>query len=88
MCCVSCLRLDRYHTDPSGSFTKFEAKAIGGGSEAAQTSLQEEYNKVSDFLLRVSQNECGKNLERGDNSSTASPSMVAPRSSNNSPRVQ
>uniref|UniRef100_A0A6A7G3B6 Proteasome subunit alpha type n=1 Tax=Hirondellea gigas TaxID=1518452 RepID=A0A6A7G3B6_9CRUS len=34
-----------YHTDPSGSYTKFEAKAIGAGSEGAQTTLQEDYNK-------------------------------------------
>ena len=30
-----------FHTDPSGTFVKFEAKAIGSGSEGAQTSLQE-----------------------------------------------
>jgi 20S proteasome subunit alpha 5 len=29
-----------YHTDPSGTFIQFEAKAIGGGSEGAQTALQ------------------------------------------------
>lgn len=29
-----------YHTDPSGTFIQFEAKAIGGGSEGAQTTLQ------------------------------------------------
>jgi len=34
-----------YHTDPSGTFTRYEAKAIGAGSEGAQTTLQEEYNK-------------------------------------------
>jgi len=34
-----------YHTDPSGTFTQYEAKAIGAGSEGAQTSLQEQYNK-------------------------------------------
>ena len=37
--------LRRYHTDPSGTFTQYEAKAIGAGSEGAQTSLQEHYNK-------------------------------------------
>ncbi len=35
-----------YHTDPSGTFTRYEAKAIGAGSEGAQTYLQEHYNKV------------------------------------------
>jgi len=34
-----------YHTDPSGTFLQYEAKAIGSGSEGAQTSLHEEYNK-------------------------------------------
>lgn len=29
-----------YHTDPSGTFIQFDAKAIGAGSESAQTSLQ------------------------------------------------
>eukprot|EP01043_Picozoa_sp_COSAG02_P112271 COSAG02_NODE_48457_length_333_cov_1.311966_1_plen_28_part_10 len=26
-----------YHTDPSGTFVRFKAKAIGSGSEGAQT---------------------------------------------------
>jgi len=34
-----------FHTDPSGTFTQFDAKAIGAGSEGAQTALQEKYNK-------------------------------------------
>jgi len=34
-----------YHSDPSGTFIQFEAKAIGAGSEGAQTTLQEKYNK-------------------------------------------
>eukprot|EP01110_Echinostelium_bisporum_P011921 TRINITY_DN6036_c0_g1_i1.p1 TRINITY_DN6036_c0_g1~~TRINITY_DN6036_c0_g1_i1.p1 ORF type:complete len:244 (+),score=67.20 TRINITY_DN6036_c0_g1_i1:39-770(+) len=34
-----------YHSDPSGTFIQFEAKAIGGGSEGAETTLQEKYNK-------------------------------------------
>eukprot|EP00887_Chlorella_sp_A99_P005012 scaffold4.g5012.t1 len=29
-----------FHTDPSGTFVKYEAKAIGSGSEGAQTTLQ------------------------------------------------
>jgi len=33
-----------YHTDPSGTFVQYEAKAIGAGSEGAQTTLQEKYN--------------------------------------------
>jgi len=34
-----------YHTDPSGTYTKYDCKAIGAGSEGAQSSLQEHYNK-------------------------------------------
>merc|ERR1719265_239944 len=34
-----------YHTDPSGTYTRFDAKAIGAGSEGAQTALQEQYHK-------------------------------------------
>eukprot|EP01103_Thecamoeba_quadrilineata_P005278 TRINITY_DN150_c0_g2_i2.p1 TRINITY_DN150_c0_g2~~TRINITY_DN150_c0_g2_i2.p1 ORF type:complete len:252 (-),score=34.07 TRINITY_DN150_c0_g2_i2:201-929(-) len=33
-----------YHTDPSGTFVQYEAKAIGAGSEGAQSTLQEKYN--------------------------------------------
>lgn len=35
----------RYHTDPSGTFVKYDAKAIGSGSEGAQTALQENFRK-------------------------------------------
>ena len=34
------------HTDPSGTFVRYEAKAIGAGSEGAQTQLQETYSKT------------------------------------------
>ena len=33
--------------DPSGTYVRFEAKAIGSASEGAQTALQDEYNKVT-----------------------------------------
>lgn len=33
--------------DPSGTCFQYDAKAIGSGSEGAQQSLQEGYNKVS-----------------------------------------
>lgn len=36
----------RYHTDPSGTFMKYDAKAIGSGSEAAQSELQDKWFKV------------------------------------------
>ncbi|KAJ1696736.1 Proteasome subunit alpha type [Rhynchospora pubera] len=34
-----------YYTDPSGTFWQCNAKAIGSGSEGADTSLQEQFNK-------------------------------------------
>jgi len=34
-----------YHTDPSGTYSQCYAKAIGSGSEGAQSQLQEQYNK-------------------------------------------
>jgi hypothetical protein len=34
-----------FHTDPSGTYVKYEAKAIGSGSEGAQAALQEHYRK-------------------------------------------
>jgi 20S proteasome subunit alpha 5 len=33
-----------YHTDPSGTFWQCNAKAIGSGSEGADTALQEHYD--------------------------------------------
>ena len=35
-----------YHTDPSGTYVRYLAKAIGSASESAQTALQDGYNKV------------------------------------------
>lgn len=35
-----------FHTDPSGTFIQYEAKAIGAGSEGAQSTLQDKYSKV------------------------------------------
>jgi len=34
-----------FHTDPSGTFIQYEAKAIGAGSEGAQTNLHDGYSK-------------------------------------------
>ena len=48
----------RYHAEPSGTFYRYDAKAIGSGSEGAQAELQNEYFKVSlanDVLSNVSQ---------------------------------
>lgn len=33
-----------YHTDPSGTFVRYDAKAIGSGSEAAQSELQDKWH--------------------------------------------
>lgn len=35
----------RYHTDPSGTYVKYSAKAIGSGAEGAQSTLQEGWRK-------------------------------------------
>jgi len=50
---VDCLilMLGRYYTDPSGTFWQCNAKAIGSGSEGADSSLQEQYNKVDALIL-------------------------------------
>ncbi len=34
----------RYHAEPSGTFYRYDAKAIGSGSEGAQDGLQKEYH--------------------------------------------
>jgi len=34
-----------YHMDPSGTYVQYEARAIGSGSEGAQQTLAEMYNK-------------------------------------------
>ncbi|XP_022095904.1 proteasome subunit alpha type-5-like [Acanthaster planci] len=34
-----------FHMDPSGTYIQYEAKAIGSGSEGAQSQLQETYHK-------------------------------------------
>jgi 20S proteasome subunit alpha 5 len=36
---------DRYHAEPSGTFYRYDAKAIGSGSEGAQAELQNEFHK-------------------------------------------
>lgn len=38
-----------YHTDPSGTYVKYSAKAIGSGSEGAQSTLQEQYKPDMSF---------------------------------------
>jgi 20S proteasome subunit alpha 5 len=34
-----------YHAEPSGTFYRYDAKAIGSGSEGAQAELQNEFYK-------------------------------------------
>jgi 20S proteasome subunit alpha 5 len=38
-----------FYADPSGTFTRYEARAIGSGSEVAQTALEEKYSTSLDF---------------------------------------
>src|SRR6266404_1734488 len=40
------LTVRSYHTDPSGTFVRYDAKAIGSGSEAAQSELQDKWHSV------------------------------------------
>ena len=44
LCKADCM--NRYHTDPSGTFIIYDAKAIGSGSEAARSELQDKWHKV------------------------------------------
>lgn len=43
-----------YHAEPSGTFYRYDAKAIGSGSEGAQAELQNEFHKVRVEDIRVS----------------------------------
>lgn len=52
---------DRYHTDPSGTFVRYDAKAIGSGSEAAQSELQDKWHKVC-HILAFSSSDNGRSL--------------------------
>lgn len=38
--------MHRYHADPSGTFVRYNAKAIGSGSEGAQQELENSWHKV------------------------------------------
>ncbi|KXZ51966.1 hypothetical protein GPECTOR_11g89 [Gonium pectorale] len=40
-----------YHTDPSGTYVKYSAKAIGSGSEGAQSSLQDAFKDKPEMTL-------------------------------------
>merc|ERR1719319_1244415 len=42
-----------FHMDPSGTYVKFDAKAIGSGSEGAQQSLQEMFHKSMTIKKQV-----------------------------------
>ena len=42
-------KFDRFHTDPSGSYWETSAKAIGSGSEGADTALTDQYNRVRNY---------------------------------------
>ena len=40
-----------YHAEPSGTFYRYDAKAIGSGSEGAQAELQNEFHKVTYYNM-------------------------------------
>ena len=50
-----------YHAEPSGTFYRYDAKAIGSGSEGAQAELQNEFHKVR-ALIRESMSRTNKLL--------------------------
>lgn len=43
--CIDMSFSSRYHAEPSGTFYRYDAKAIGSGSEGAQAELQNEYHR-------------------------------------------
>ena len=47
---LTATHLTRFHTDPSGTFMRYDAKAIGSGSEAAQSELQDKWHSVRSIL--------------------------------------
>ncbi|KAF5368249.1 hypothetical protein D9757_008430 [Collybiopsis confluens] len=51
-----------YHTDPSGTFVRYQAKAIGSGSEAAQAELQDKWH--SKMTLKEAQILCLRILKQ------------------------
>ena len=42
-----------FHTDPSGTFMAYTAKAIGSGSEGAQNELEKKYHRVNEFAFCI-----------------------------------
>lgn len=49
-----------YHAEPTGTFYRYDAKAIGSGSEGAQAELQNEYHKVSLVWVEIIYKECSR----------------------------
>ena len=67
--CMSCLTVihwlladdltHRYHAEPSGTFYRYDAKAIGSGSEGAQAELVNEYHKYAALsIVKHAQTNC------------------------------
>ena len=54
-----------YYTDPSGTFWQCNAKAIGLGSEGADSSLQEQYRKV--YFVCEAQAPCNTSISSSVN---------------------
>ncbi|KAJ1024193.1 hypothetical protein NDA16_003032 [Ustilago loliicola] len=51
-----------FHADPSGTFVRYDAKAIGSGSEGAQSELQDKYKK--DMTLKQAEILCLRVLKQ------------------------
>lgn len=57
---ASAHRACRYNTDPSGMYVRHEARAIGSGSEGAQSALEEGYRCASMPLALATKAEPGR----------------------------
>jgi len=69
-----------YHMDPSGTYVQYDAKAIGSGSEGAQQTLVEMYNKSMSLkeAVKTSLTILKQVMEEKLNSTNVEVSVVTP----------
>jgi len=70
-----------YHMDPSGTYVQYDAKAIGSGSEGAQQTLVEMYNKSMTLkeAVKTSLTILKQVMEEKLNSTNVEVSIVTPK---------
>jgi len=70
-----------YHMDPSGTYVQYDAKAIGSGSEGAQQTLVEMYNKSMSLkeAVKTSLTILKQVMEEKLNSTNVEVSVVTPQ---------